>query len=258
MKLIEKKCPNCGATLEFNETDKSCKCNYCKRSFEIERDTDNLDKFNLIYDKMYGNLETIQKPFKFFFLIPIVFFIIIFLIILFNVFHFQTKTKSTDSGERNSITSNEISAQDSEKLITNVSELSNSDFDSIDNHAKGEINHSGEGINNANHSYSINGKIKREKLYVAYKEGSNYIIPVYKATYYDFFHQENQYTVYIPILFENIESNVIFSLGNPTLKAPEYYFNSEKTSYTYGYGSMDDVYNEVIVPLKTDYQISEK
>ena len=37
MKLIEKKCPNCGGSLEFSETDKSCKCEYCHRAFEIER-----------------------------------------------------------------------------------------------------------------------------------------------------------------------------------------------------------------------------
>ena len=66
MRLIEKKCPNCGANLEFDENDKSCKCQYCKRSFEIERDTDNLDKFNLIYDKM-------QKPVKAFFMIPFIY-----------------------------------------------------------------------------------------------------------------------------------------------------------------------------------------
>ena len=34
MKLIEKKCPNCGANLEFKDTDKSCKCSHCGSSFE--------------------------------------------------------------------------------------------------------------------------------------------------------------------------------------------------------------------------------
>lgn len=38
MKLIEKECPNCGASLSFTKEDTSCKCEYCKREFEIERD----------------------------------------------------------------------------------------------------------------------------------------------------------------------------------------------------------------------------
>ena len=29
MRLIEKKCPNCGADLEFKDNDKSCKCSHC-------------------------------------------------------------------------------------------------------------------------------------------------------------------------------------------------------------------------------------
>ena len=40
MRLVEKKCPNCGANLSFGENEKSCKCEYCKREFEIERDTE--------------------------------------------------------------------------------------------------------------------------------------------------------------------------------------------------------------------------
>ncbi len=248
MRLIEKKCPNCGATLEFNETDKSCKCSYCKRSFEIERDTDNLDKFNLIYDK-------IEKPFKMIFLVPFIFAFIIIIIVMISIFSFNHNDNKKTRDKTEEIVEDIV---DEETLITDVSELSNTDFDTIDNRATTNINHSGEGVNDAYHNYSINGKITREKLYVAYKEGHNYLIPVYKATYRDFFHQENQYTVYIPILFENIEKNIIFSLGNAKLKAPEYYFNSEKTSYTYGYENMDKVYEEVIAPLKDEYKISEK
>ena len=53
MRIIEKKCPNCGAALEFNETDKSCKCNYCKRSFEIERDSDAPMEFEIVDNKTF-------------------------------------------------------------------------------------------------------------------------------------------------------------------------------------------------------------
>ena len=36
MRLIEKECPNCGAELHFTKEDTTCKCEYCKREFEIE------------------------------------------------------------------------------------------------------------------------------------------------------------------------------------------------------------------------------
>ena len=40
MKLIEKKCPKCGADLSFDINSKEVTCNYCKTSFEIDRSDD--------------------------------------------------------------------------------------------------------------------------------------------------------------------------------------------------------------------------
>ena len=62
MRLIEKKCPNCGANIEFEDDAKSCKCEYCKRSFEIERD--NADK-NSDDPKNY-KLSELPLPMKMF------------------------------------------------------------------------------------------------------------------------------------------------------------------------------------------------
>ena len=36
---------------------------------------------------------------------------------------------------------------------------------------------------------------------------------------------------------------------NPQLKAPEYYFNDDHSSFSYGYGSLDDAYNNVVKSL---------
>ena len=64
MELIEKKCPNCGASLEFGDNDKSCTCNYCHRSFIIEKNTtldvENLaDQFDL--KELEKNMEAANK-----------------------------------------------------------------------------------------------------------------------------------------------------------------------------------------------------
>ena len=47
MRLVEKTCPNCGENLEFDENDKSCECQYCKKWFEIERNLENDDEYTL-------------------------------------------------------------------------------------------------------------------------------------------------------------------------------------------------------------------
>ncbi len=44
MRLIEKKCPNCGANINFNVSDKEVKCGYCNTVFAIERDITDIDE----------------------------------------------------------------------------------------------------------------------------------------------------------------------------------------------------------------------
>ena len=61
MRLIEKECPNCGASVKFNENDRSCKCEYCHREFEIERDKEDEKKH---FDPRNYTLTELKTPMK--------------------------------------------------------------------------------------------------------------------------------------------------------------------------------------------------
>ena len=238
MKLIEKKCPNCGAGLEFKDSDKNCKCTHCGSSFEIERDSskpDSIEQFDL---------KPMGKVFSIFYALSFIESAVIFVIaaVVFGIIFF---------GIYNSEVSNN-------KYVSSANSLSNSDISHIEHSSKMKISYRGEGMNDHNHSYYRSSEPRREKLYVAYKNDGNYIIVIYKATYHDFFHQENSYTVYVPIVYENVKGDIAFNLGDGEVRAPEYYFNEEKTSYTYGYASFEEAYNGVVKPLEKDYKITEK
>lgn len=260
MKLVEKKCPNCGAGLSFNDTDKSCKCDYCKRSFEIERDKD-VDTTS--FSDQFS-LNEIEMPLKIFgiymagtYIVSAIIGIIVFIligVIGYNIYK-QASNQLSDS-DNDSI----INKKSNTKYITSIDDLDNDDYEDIDSDSNIEIKRSGNGVNNAYHSYSRDGDSKREKVYVAYKKDGNVIIAIYKAIYKDFFHQENSYTVYVPIVYENIKKDDFgsYEWKNPQVKAPEYYFDSEHKSYTYGYNSLDEAYNSVVKPLEKDYKISQK
>ena len=104
MKLIEKKCPNCGGSVEFNENDTSCKCEYCHRSFEIERDEKKEDQYVLnekIINKMFSPL---------FFIAPLIIFAG-FAFVIYNIYGFISNERHEES------------------LIKDVSELSNRNFE---------------------------------------------------------------------------------------------------------------------------------
>ena len=51
MKLIEKKCPNCGANLKFDKDDTEVTCKYCNASYEIQRDPNINDLMNNVFDQ---------------------------------------------------------------------------------------------------------------------------------------------------------------------------------------------------------------
>lgn len=243
MKLIEKKCPNCGANLEFSETDRSCKCNYCHRAFEIERDQNVSETVDLSQQFILNEAKKGLNIFHFFF-IP--FFIVTFAIVGFIFFGVFQSFKENNT---NSFFGKNVS------YYTDVSELSNSDYEDIDHDAAMKIEN-GEGTD----FYAIDGDKKREKVYVAYKENSNFIIVVYKVNYYKFPDKAQRHTVYVPLMYENIDKNVFVNkFANPQIKASEYYFNQENNSYTYGYSNIDEAYNSVIKPLADDgYNITEK
>lgn len=65
MRLVEKKCPNCGGELKFGFEDKETTCEFCGRSFEIERDekvnNDNDERFNADYYSLTEEQKEVAK-----------------------------------------------------------------------------------------------------------------------------------------------------------------------------------------------------
>jgi uncharacterized membrane protein YvbJ len=91
MKLVEKKCPNCGADLKFDKDDTEVTCKYCETSYEIQRDADLNDLVKNVFDandfilhrKMIKN---VSKGIIIFSCIMFIFIFVVFLIMFFNIF----------------------------------------------------------------------------------------------------------------------------------------------------------------------------
>lgn len=251
MILIEKKCPNCGASLKFNDDDKSCKCEYCKREFSIEKDKNSSIGINENYtlvDPSFGKVLSLTGGIA----------SLIFTIICISIFFFILIVTYNLTNNTKNYSINSLISDDNGPLITNANKLTNQDIKNIDFNSKLMIPSMGSGENSLNHSYSIYGQKNKKCVIVASKNDSNKIISIYEVNYYDFFHKEDKYTVYIPVIYENVKSDVMLSLKNPRIPIHEYYFNEEKTSYVYGYHSFEEAYNDVVKPLSNDYEISQK
>ena len=247
MRLIEKECPNCGAPVSFNKEDTTCKCEYCKREFEIERDT---EKKKLNDQFILNELKTPFKVFTYFtlgsFISHAVVIFITFIIIIIVAFNLI------------------IGLNDSNSLfnkkayyITSASDLSNSDYNTLDLNSSIAINKETMGITNG---FVNKGKFKREKLYIISKKRRNYVIPVYKTTYEYFSNSNIKYDVYMAVIYKNVRSknnSISFTLNDALVVDTEYHFN--EGGYTYGYGDIDSLYNDVIKYYeKKGYKIEEK
>lgn len=244
MRLIEKKCPNCGANLEFNEFDKTCKCEYCKREFEIERDEKgdsnnineqyHLSEAGKTLAKVVGISFIVQSMFVF---IPIFMAIIIAVAVIPRAIYTQDILPN--------------------KLISNIDKVSDDILNEIKEKSERIAYQTAHGQNDLKYSYMKSDSLRLQKMYFAYKDDSNYIIFIYQTKYHNYWNQTSEQTVYIPVVFKNIKNN-LSNLNNGKNPAPEYYFNEEKTTYIYAYSSFEDVYNEVVKPLERDYKIIEK
>lgn len=248
MRLIEKECPNCGAGLSFNRDDTSCKCEYCKREFEIERDTDKKkldDQFSL---------SELKTPFKIFsyitfgsFITQAIVFLIVFIIIIIVGVNIVKGLNDSDSiFNRNTY------------LISDAAELNSDDYSTID--LNSNVLFAKEALTTST-SYIKNSNLKREKIYVISNKKKNYIIPIYKVCYKEFMNNDERIVLYVPIKYTNVKNknnSIAFSLDNGEIVAPEYYFDETQTDYTYGFTDMDSLYDKVIKQYEKNYKITQK
>ena len=239
MRLIEKKCPNCGADLEFGENDKSCKCSYCKRSFEIERD-EKLDVANMAEQFSLNELKT---PFKYIgsfmivsYAVGVILFLIVFGLIGFGVY-------SNIKGN----------------YYNNVNQFSNEDFGDFDNKAYFTIEKNDDNLKR----YRLDMNPKRQKIYLVYnkkKDVKNLVYVLYKTTYQTTFGEDKQ-VVYVPIKYENLKKqfgSLIFQLDNGSVEGSKFYLTSDNSEYTYGYKDIKSIKKDIIESFSKEYKISKK
>lgn len=87
MKLIEKKCPNCGSSLSFGPNDKETKCTYCNASFEIEREN---ESESVIPENFLLHQKTVRRMSTAIMIISIIVFIAIFITFILMFFRMSS------------------------------------------------------------------------------------------------------------------------------------------------------------------------
>lgn len=270
MKIIEKKCPNCGAGLSFGENDHSCKCDYCHREFEIERDEkiindetkDNLDAYSLIDPETAKKVaKTGLVVFAASSIVPFIIFLVVFGFIAYMVIG---GISGSIKEEQNRIQNTVEEQKKKDTPINDVSLLKNTELKYLSDKSHGAL--SVKGGTTTKYAYDDEDD-EVYKYILAYKDNKNYFYIVQKVLYVNFFNKSDKKTIFIPIKFENVYSGMKWSdeeteeiVNGMVVDAPQYYLNNEKTSYVRGaYSTYEEFYKAKINTLKDQgYKITEK
>ncbi len=232
MKIIEKKCPNCGAKLEFNLEDKETKCKYCNSEFIIENNNENSKKINM--DDI--DLKFAKRVTKLHFLfVGIVTLLIIgtFIFIMFMIFtSFKSFNKSSNFFDKE----HAETKKDEQSLKDITSEMD----EKFSNKAVKELD-KWKGYTT---TYERVGEPEKVGFYYLKNSVSVKLIYVYKQ---EFSNGVENKTIYAAVSFVGIS---VDSIGaTPFVDTNKIDLNENE--YVYGYENIEDLYDSVINSTKS-------
>ena len=99
-KIVNLKCPNCGSNLKVNDSDKYLKCGHCDSNLLIEKDMDDEIKAT-INDNLKRNGKLARGILGYFFIAPIIGFVIFVIFAIGIFFIFNKGTKEISKSEFN-------------------------------------------------------------------------------------------------------------------------------------------------------------
>ncbi len=217
MRIIEKECPNCGADLKFKNGDESVTCEYCKKEYLIENDSNdntNPEAFNLVAKTTRGIGISIM----------LVSFVMIILIVVMMIVAMSNFGKN---GGFNNSNNNE-----SVEILT-IDDISGETFKEL--HKQSELL-----ISNTSNINFTQPQVEPFKLigtYLFIKENGNSVYDVYKAK---FKYNDGDRDVYYAVKFDNVENGQSMYGGMPVMNNE----NSNGGSF-FGFESNESLYNSI-------------
>ncbi len=251
MKLITKKCPNCGASLSISEEDKKVTCEYCKQELLIERDRDAEVQLHL--------LKTGKKIFNtvaFCIVLIVIFSMIMFTFIFLKIFNFgesQFKENNPiDSPEYNNPIDIPIEMPE-DNTIKDISEISKEQLEIYHQESLKKLEERkiflSSNIKSTNWKYYGTYFLKHKRL------DTNEMYDVFMKTYTV---GGKNITAYAPVMYSNLEliDGEVISFIPGFVNIPVDCIYSKGSTCISGYENIETLYRELIHSNKGDYIIS--
>ena len=268
MKFVEKKCPNCGAGLKFDDGATSVVCEYCNQTFYIQRDekkyarvdSEHLaDAYRFVDEVGKPIAEAIFRTHKVMAIVPIIIFLIAAVGIGISIFSFSKEMEKPSIIEQHENSWEEkIEQQYQEarkKMVTKLSQIDQTSLETFYDNAVLELdNYDG---NNSKYKISSDWKAYGAYLLVGKETNNNYLYVVCKHTYK---HRKNgkEITLYGAVKFDSLkltDAGIVNNDFNGWTEAPSVDLDGDKFEWAYGYDSEAKLYNSLIRGQSGTYTI---
>lgn len=268
MKFVEKKCPNCGAGLKFDDGATSVVCEYCNQTFYIQRDekkyarvdSEHLaDAYRFVDEVGKPIAEAIFRTHKVMAIVPIIVFLIAAVGIGISIFSFSKEMeKPSIIEEHENSWEEKIEQQYQEarkKMVTKLSQIDQTSLETFYDNAVLELdNYDG---NNSKYKISSDWKAYGAYLLVGKETNNNYLYVVCKHTYK---HRKNgkEITLYGAVKFDSLkltDAGIVNNDFNGWTEAPSVDLDGDKFEWAYGYDSEAKLYNSLIRGQSGTYTI---
>lgn len=268
MKFVEKKCPNCGAGLKFDDGATSVVCEYCNQTFYIQRDekkyarvdSEHLaDAYRFVDEVGKPIAEAIFRTHKVMAIVPIIVFLIAAVGIGISIFSFSNEIDKPGIVEKNEMSWEEKVQQQYQearkKLVTKLSQIDQTSLETFYDNAVLELdNYDG---NNSKYKISSDWKAYGAYLLVGKETNNNYLYVVCKHTYK---HRKNgkEITLYGAVKFDSLkltDAGIVNNDFNGWTEAPSVDLDGDKFEWAYGYDSEAKLYNSLIRGQSGTYTI---
>jgi hypothetical protein len=264
MKFVEKKCPNCGAGLKFDDGATSVVCEYCNQTFYIQRDEKKYgrvdeahmaDAYRFVDEMGKPIAEAIFKTHKIMAIVPIV--VLAFVGIGFTIFGgVRNQMNNNRPGQNNNGGSYfekfEESEEDKTKYVTKLSDIDSVTLETFYDTAKSKLHHMD------NMDYNVGEWSPVGSYLLVSKDGKdNKLYAVMQHTY-STRSGKKKVTLYAAYLYTNLkfnDNNMIDHKFNGTSVTQDIDLDGKTHNFATGYESVEKLYNRVIRPQVGQYTI---
>lgn len=283
MRLVEKKCPNCGAGLSFNDNDTSVKCEYCNKTYYIEKDEKKSQKVDAAHlGDAYRFVNEAGKPiikgFAYMYIIVFVFVFVMIMSVVFMMFRsfnnfgfrnqgsnkveqryeeyvdefFKNDDKNKDEVNTDEEDNDEV---DKEKYVLKISEIDKVSLETFHDNSISQLG----AYNMNNKSYTVTGDWKSCGVYLLVHKDKkqNILYDVFKHTYK---HNSTgkKVVLYAAVEYKDLkltDNNIVNHDYRGVSSAPSIDLDGDTLNFAFGYESVEKLYNKLVRNKSGDYSI---